>query len=312
VRPLVLALCAAAGCAWLPAQDAAPASGPPAAAALRIYHIGNSLTFGVASCPHFAEVLGRDRQLTDGMHVLWGAPLSAIWDKRDQPSVATPAFGPYPQALGSRTWDVLTLQPSFATLEGATGDLAMATRFIALARANSPGIRIYIYEAWPTIGAHAAVGVFAQKWSRSYRAGAWDGALYSHDYCRTLVERLRAADAPAATPVLLLPVGSVLAALEDQARAGSLPGVPSIESLYRDGTHLGAIGNYIALITWYAVLRQESPLGLPGPAVVPEVSDGLARAVQQAAWRVVQADPLCGLAASGVPASAPARGAPPR
>ncbi len=226
--------------------------------------------------PHFGEIMGPDGSYTAGMHVLWGASLAMLEDQQDHPSLATPAFGSYPHALAGFTWDVVTIQPSFATLEGPRGDIALCEKDIQLVRARSPQARIYIYEAWPSIGKDAAPGAFLAKWSRSYAPGSVDGALYSHDYCRLLVARLRADDPQAPSPVLLLPVGSVLADLASRTSAGTLPGLPAIETLYRDGTHLGDLGNYIALMTWYAVLRQRSPVGLPGAADAPGITDAVA------------------------------------
>jgi hypothetical protein len=285
-----------------------PTGGAEADHALATYHIGNSLTFGVASNPRFAEVMGTGiRGYAFGMHIRWGSPLSAIWDDRDHPSVAPQPFGPFPHALSAYAWQLVTLQPSFSVLEGPHGDVAMSEQFLALIRQKSPDAQCYVYETWPTIGKDAPAGAFRAKWDRTYAPGQSDGALYSHDYCRLLLDRLRADDPHAAKPPLLLPAGSVLAAVDARARADGLPKLPGVETLYNpDGVHLNEAGNYIVLCAWFAVLRGRSPVGLP--ALAPAFSDAQVSAIQELVWDVVQHDAACGIASS--PAAAPA--APPR
>jgi hypothetical protein len=263
---------------------------------LRAFHIGNSLTYGVLTFPHAVDILSSPaRRYVYGMQVLWGAPLSAIIDQQDTPSVKSDAFGTYPHALASFTWDVVTLQPSFAVMEGPKGDLAMARQLALLALAKSPQAQIYIYETWPSIGEKAPPGAYAAMWNRTYTPGAWDKALYSQDYCSRLVTALRQA-LPTGKPVRLIPVGHVLAALDTLARAGSIPGLTGIESIYRDGTHLIETGNFAAICTWYAVLRGEDPSHIPASLIPASLSPELARTICQTAWSTVTHDPFSGVA----------------
>ncbi len=310
VHIVVLAMLAGiARCADQPPTP--PPGGAEADHDIAAYHIGNSLTFGVASNPRFAEVMGAGiRSYAFGMHIRWGSPLSAIWDDRDHPSVAPQPFGPFPHALSSYAWQLVTLQPSFSVLEGPRGDVAMSEQFLALIRQKSPDAQCYVYETWPTIGKDAPAGAFRARWDRTYAPGKCDGALYSHDYCRRLLDRLRADDPRAAKPLLLLPAGTVLAAVDARARTDKDPKLPGIEALYKpDGVHLNDAGNYIVMCTWFAVLRRHTPVGLP--ALAPALSDAQAAAIQELVWDVVQHDPACGIAAP--PASAPAApAAPPR
>jgi len=276
-----------------PAPSPSPTSGAPP----RGYHIGNSLTHGVVTFPNFAAYMGDPGQpYVCGYHILWGASLNGIVQRQADPSVTVKAFGAYPVALAAGHWDLVTVQPSFAVMEGPQGDLARATELITMAVAHAPEVQIYIYEAWPSVGDKAAPGTYARMWDRTYTPGAWDHVLYSHDYCSRLVDALRA-EHLTAKPILLLPVGAVLAHLDAKAHAGLVPGVATVESLYRDGTHLGMIGNFVALCTWRCVLRQKNPQGVNEALLPPEISPALARIVEQTVWETVAKMPLTGITA---------------
>jgi len=295
-----LAILALALAMPLAAETATPVPAPAAAAAAaslpRGYHIGNSLTYGVVSFPDFTAYLGDPGQpYVYGYHVLWGASLSQIVQKQDTPSTMAKAFGPYPVALATGSWDIVTLQPSFAVMEGPQGDLAQASGLITLAAAHAPNVQIYIYETWPTVGDKAPPGTYARMWDRTYSPGAWDHVLYSHDYCSRLVLALRD-EHLTAKPILLLPVGAVLSALDAKAHAGLVPGVAAVETLYRDGTHLGTIGNFVAMCTWRCVLRRQNPQGINEALLPPEITPALARIVEQTVWETVAALPLAGIA----------------
>ena len=280
-----------------PAPIPTPAPAPAPAALPRGYHIGNSLTYGVVTFPDFSAYMGDPGQpYVCGYHVLWGATLSTIVQKQDAPSTMVKAFGPYPVALASGHWDIVTLQPSFAVMEGPQGDLAQAAALVSQATAHAPNVQIYIYETWPTVGDKAPPGTYARMWERTYAPGAWDHVLYSHDYCSRLVDALRA-EHLTARPILLLPVGAVLSHLDAKAHAGLVPGVATVESLYRDGTHLGTIGNFVAMCTWRCVLRRQNPQALNGSLLPHEISPALARIVEQTVWETVAKMPLTGITA---------------
>lgn len=79
---------------------------------------------------------------------------------------------------------------------------------------------------------------------------------------------------------------------------------PFLELFYEDGSHPSAAGSYLAACTFYAVIFQQSPAGLPGKisgipvnletgkeepeknAMLAELSPQQARVLQDAAWHV--------------------------
>jgi len=276
--------------AFAQAPAATPADKP-----LRAYHIGNSLTFHVVSDPrHRGFMSGHGVQYVAGYHVLWGQSLFTIWDKSDTPSAKTEKYGVFKNALANFDWDVLTLQPWGSQFDGEKGDLAMARKYIELATARNPDIQVYIYETWPFKDKEGKLD-FAAKWSRPFpQPGNWD-SLWNSTYCTRLVAQLNKDLPTLKKPVRLLPVGTVLAAIDQQIRSGSLPGVDKFEQLYKDDIHLTPFGYYIARCTFYAVLRRQSPQGLPASASVKEVSDEAGKIIQDTVWRIVTSTDATGV-----------------
>ncbi len=257
------------------------AAAEPAATSIRTYHIGNSLTFGaVPGLPALFKSRGIAAEC--GWHVLWGSSLHQIWEKAGTPSAASP-HGAFTNALSACSWDVLTLQPWGTLLDGDKGDVAMAKRFVELARRKSPDIQVFIYETWPFNKDDGKT--FAERWSRGLPGpGDWD-SVWSSACCKLLVERLNAEMPELARPVRLVPAGSAMAELDRRIRAGEITEPARIEELYQDNIHLNATGNYLVRCTMYAAIMKDSPLGLPAEK---GVSESLARVIQEAAWKVVR------------------------
>ena len=256
---------------------------------LRVYHVGNSLTFGVMGFGRAAEFLGsRGTKYEFGMHILWGSSLATILNSRNTSSVDPGKYGRFPQALADYPWDALTLQPYAAALEGGNGDIAAAEKFIELASAHHPAPQVFIYESWPT---HDAAMSYAQKWERPYQPGMATPNLSCGAYCKLLVAALRKGQPKTAKPVLLIPVGSVLYELDKLMAAGKVPGYTGVADLYvPDGIHLNEVGYYVARCTYFAVLMTQDPRGLPPWISGGQISEDLARVIQQTVWKVVRSE----------------------
>ena len=279
---------------------AAPGDTNAAARVIRAYHIGNSLTFGAFPNDETAKLFeSRGGRYTRGAHILWGSPLSRIWNNPASNNAPVAPFGSFSNALTAFDWDVLTLQPYASTIEGDDGDLRACRRFIELAARRNPQIQAYVYETWPPRPASNALMAFAQTWDTPY-TGQRTGGLPCREYSEKIVRLLRAELPKLKKPVLLIPAGDVLYALDALMRAGRVPGFTSVRDLYNDGIHLNAVGNYAVKCTFYAVLYRRTPVGLPGAAHCPQINDALARVIQETVWKVVCANKLTGCgAASG-------------
>jgi hypothetical protein len=90
--------------------------------------------------------------------------------------------------------------------------------------------------------------------------------------------------------VLLAPVADVLVAIYDAIEAEELDA--TFTDFWHDALHLNELGYYVAALTHWAVMHQQSPVGLPwsfSPAI-PNLDAPLAAALQVIVWDVVNAD----------------------
>ncbi len=88
--------------------------------------------------------------------------------------------------------------------------------------------------------------------------------------------------------VLLAPVADVLAAIYDDRVALGI----TFADFWYDAMHINELGYYVAALTHWAVMHQQSPVGLPwsfSPAITG-LTAPLAAALQAKVWSVVNAD----------------------
>ena len=111
---------------------------------------------------------------------------------------------------------------------------------------------------------------------------------------------LAMSDAPA--PIYLIPAGQVMAALSDVLAAqGPVGPLTSHGDLFGDDIHLNDFGAYLVALTHYAVLYQQSPVGLPHRLMradgTPAQDPGpeAARLMQETVWQVVTSLPRTGV-----------------
>ncbi len=271
---------------------------------VRAYFLGNSVTDTIRYDSFAKLAASRGHTLTWGRHMIPGAPLSWLWEHPND-GFQQPPFGHYPQALGEHAWDVLSLQPFDRLLEGDDGDLAIAGKFIDLALKRGPEVQVYVYSRWPRRD-KADDGTFSlnyrEKWLRG-PTGKWDGTQETRGHFEKLVMALRSRYEGRAKPALLVPVGDALLELDDRAKAGDVPGLKTVQDLYVDGIHFNNVGSYVVAVAYYATLFREDPRGLTAapynerldPEKDKPVSDDLARAIQEAVWKVVSLHPLAGV-----------------
>jgi len=284
--------------------------GPASTAGKRIlrgYHIGNSLTFKALSYPYtvynkpwtllayeervIAFMNARGVRYVPGWHISRGASLPSLWNNRFNPAVAN--AGPAEKALGSFTWDVLTLQLWGAD---AAGDVEAARKFIDTAVAKNPEIQVCLVETWVEKN-DKLVPDYATQWNRPWKPDQKFGVppLHCAAYAKTVFTHLQKASADLRHPVRLIPIGSVLYELDKRMRAGEIAGFTRVEELYQDKVHLNETGNYVALETFSAVILGQNPRGLPRTDLFPSVTDSFSAAVQEVVWKVVASTPETGV-----------------
>jgi hypothetical protein len=180
-----------------------------------------------------------------------------------------------------------------------------------LAAAKNPNVQVCIYARWPRVTVSgkgvpfdkndydpakpgsgndlSKVDDYAARWEAKY-TGGWDATNETRDYFETLLREVRKATPELKKPVLMVPVGHVLAELHAQMKAGQVSGWTSIYQFYRDGIHLNEPGSYAVACTYFATLLKQSPAGLPTQPY-GEIGAELAKVIQQTAWRMVLSVP---------------------
>ena len=102
--------------------------------------------------------------------------------------------------------------------------------------------------------------------------------------------------------VFVVPAGQAVQALREKVMAGGAPGIKTQEELFSDA--LGHPRPALALLVSYcnfAVIYRRSPVGLPRPRSLANISADLNQLLQQTAWDAACADPLSGLAVPARP-----------
>lgn len=300
---------------------------------LRVYFVGNSVTDTVKYGLLADLAKARGHTMPWGRHMIPGAPLFFMLhnalDGKASGFVEKP-YGNCVEALKNHEWDAISLQPFDRRLvddnkdpnKRPEGDIAVVQQFIDLALAKSPDVQMYLYARWPRCyvngkgvsydkeafdknvrGVSPVAGEkapdkvvlddFSVAWSTPYKKG-WGMQLESKDYFEQLLQAVRQANPAMKKPVLMIPVGYVMAELNDMMKAGKVPGFKDIHDVYADGIHLNNVGSYITACTFYATLFKEDPAGLPSGGY--QVNDAaLAKLIHETVWRVVKGQPYSGV-----------------
>lgn len=323
VRPLLSALFATtlfASAQQPPDRTGVPTTTvPPLPQPFRLYFVGNSVTDTVryGALAELAKSRGID--VVWGRHMIPGAPLEWLHDHPDD-GFRQPPFGGWRTALSEHAWDAVSLQPFDRHLHGRNaqgedlGDVALIVKFARMASARNPDVQILVYSRWPRVTAGgkgipfnkndydpskpgsgndlSTIDDYLARWEAKY-TGGWDGTNETRDYFETLLREVRHATPELRKPVLLVPVGDVLAELHRQMKAATIPGWTDVRQFYRDGIHLNEPGSYAVACTFFATLFRQSPVGLP-TSPYGAVPAELASVIQATALRVVRAHPATG------------------
>lgn len=218
------------------------------------YVIGNSFTDDMRTVYEplaSARTASREGTYTPGRHVQYSTALTYIYDHPDAANSASPSA--WDTALHQERWDVVTLQPYPGGAHGDTSTLASDTAsingMISAARENpaNAGARFFVYQAWPAKSANYDAAYLAYTGNTPNQP-----SVLTRDYFTCLA----ASVAQTNPDVGLIPVGEVLYAINQKIKAGQVPGIDSIDDLYRDNYHLNSIGRNVAGDTAYAVIQK--------------------------------------------------------
>ncbi|MGD2174882.1 MAG: hypothetical protein PVJ27_05725 [Candidatus Brocadiaceae bacterium] len=234
---------------------------PPPGKDLVVYHIGNSLTRCIP-LERLAELFEAAGGRYDyGMQLGGGHRLEQHLSMRNHGNKpgegrynTVEPYGTWDHAFKNYRFDAVILQPYKGKLDQephvvdhwpwfTAGDLQAASGLIDYARARTrPGEgrwdrehanttnvaadRFYIYATWP--GAGEILEQDGEPTYASYWDDAYGGEVQAcRDFYDRLVRRLNEHHPDLPVPVRMIPVGDVLARLDEKIRSGRLPGIES-------------------------------------------------------------------------------------
>lgn len=289
----------------------------PAAApkeTFRVYFVGNSVT-DVVNYRGLAKLAAsRGIEQVWGRHMIPGSPLFGMWQSSltEKPHGFTEEpFGACKKALSEFQWDAVTVQPfdRHITTGGDQSDLFVINEMIKTAVPRSPNVQFYIYARWPRMrkGRESfkfnkddydpnvpGSGIdwrrsdpYEKTWEAEY-TGGWDGTYESRDFFHDLQKAVNEANPDLAKPVLIIPVGHVMARMSERIRDGEVPGFENIYQFYKDGIHLNKYGSYLVGCTFFATLYGQDPVGLPSEPY-GEIPAEIVKLVQETVRDVVTA-----------------------
>jgi hypothetical protein len=167
-----------------------------------------------------------------------------------------------------------------------------------------PSVQMWVYATWPAPADFA--NCMSGDWNRDPAiwnppaATSWeqgvDLMLQYDEAVRAGLVSLR----PARPQPFIVPAGLALKNLKVQVEAGAVPGMATgsfFTRIYEQGLatddHLTSDGRYLVSLVFYAVMFQQSPVGLPHADTT--LTDAQAAVFQQVAWDTVQGYPLSGV-----------------
>ncbi len=267
-----------------------------------IYSIGNSLTWDmyVVGLKNIAASFGVP--LTPGYHIR--ASMALVYIVNNPTDVTTDSPSIWPTALPSQAWRAVTFEPypDGQTPSTLGTDLSAAQTFITTTqKSGKPQPIFYIYEAWPD--QNAFLGNYASFWRQSIVNSTSTRTLLCRQYFDALYQRLLAQFGRSAV-IRVIPIGDVLARINDLILAGKFVGATNITDFYRDTYHMGSAGRFLAAITVFATLYGQNPAGAPYSDYL-QFNDGkvaltpqMAAQLESIVWDVVSNDARTGVTTS--------------
>lgn len=277
-------------------QEAPPSTNPiissatrPVTQTMRIYMIGNSLTDQIRY--RGFQKLAESRSFTQlwARHMIPGAPLEWIWEHptdgiHDNQNWEYEGYD-FTNALSTMEWDAVTLQPFVRPLES---DIEHCEKFMDITKSKSSTCVFYIHAQWPQSQMaewwESGAFDFSKAWGDTYGDKEYDVTASASFYLK-LLEGLRQSRGDYS--ICLIPNGWVLAELDQRIRAGSITGYSSILGFWEDAVHLTNAGSYLVACTFFSVIYQQDPRGLPVPEEYGSIDPLLVYHIQDAVWKVV-------------------------
>ena len=229
----------------------------------KIYLIGNSLTDCLNYDGYNSVVQSRGNINVWARQTIPGSPLSYLWGYRTGGGFTVDPFGAPTNAFAVYQWDILSLQPFDRPIEGTDGDRAMVSNYYNLIKGKSPNCKVFIYAHWPRVPNGTDFTVATKDQYNS----VWldPNGMESRAYNENLTTTVRTDFPITKDNFIMVPLGEVLYALNNNQAFLDAAGITSIWKLYADGIHLTGMGSYIDACTMYAMAYHDDPAGLGVP-----------------------------------------------
>ncbi|MFK7753067.1 MAG: hypothetical protein AB8B51_11020 [Sedimentitalea sp.] len=247
-----------------------------------VLFVGHSL-FGQTNPQMLDDVL--PPEVVVEAQIINGAPLSYNWENGDAAEGANAR-----KALAEGRFDVLIVTEAIPLANHLQwSDSAGALKNYAdLAHGANPQARVFLQETWHSLNSGTGVDVPYDANS----ATPWRTRLdQDADKWQSLLDNANAQHST--PPVQMIPAGQAMARLHDAITAGTVPGLNSIGDVFADDIHPNHIGFYFLTMLQYAVIADDSPIGLPAQLAdawgkpYPAIAPDLAQTLQTIAWETL-------------------------
>lgn len=235
-----------------------------------------------------------------------GAPLRWNWDHGATFTPIPPHFYGYnhpTEGLPKGVFTTLVLTEAVPrTMSLIDETYAYSELFYDYASDYNPNISVFINEVWHCINSGTPTGCDDDEDANPWRQRLTDDL----PMWESVVDNLNSTFNPE-NPVCLIPGGQGMARLHDEIELGTVPGLTSINELFVDDIHLSDVGKYFIACIHFAMLFNETPVGLPNqlysiwgdPFTAP--SAALAQRFQEIAWETVTQYPNSCYHSMGLP-----------
>lgn len=196
------------------------------------------------------------------------------------------------EALEAGKLDVFTMAPIFLPDEGIEN-------FVKLGVDNNPKIRIFVQENWLPWD-HYEPAFKAPPGKVDHNAPTSETLRKMHaPYFKSIDEHVAELNKKFDTrAVRVAPVGQAVIKLREAIIDGKASGLKEQNDLFTDPIgHAKAPLKALVAYTYYALIYERSPVGLPMPAVLGITDEGgkLNRLLQEIAWDAVTSHPQSGV-----------------
>ncbi|MEO0929941.1 MAG: hypothetical protein AAFY14_04740 [Pseudomonadota bacterium] len=259
----------------------------------QVFHIGHSLV-GRDMPAMLAQLAGDGHGYASQLG--WGATLKSHWDPNEpingfDTENNHPAYRDAHEAVESGDYDALIVTEMVEIKDAIRYFDSPVHLGNWTKKATENGLPVYLYETWHPLDDEEGWLLRIDRDRTVY----WEDGIM-----RPALARL---DTP--KPIYVIPGGQVLAAFSRYlAENGPVGSISSHDDLFSDNIHFNDYGAYLVALTHYAVLYQQSPIGLPHTmkradgTAADDVGAEAAAAMQQIVWDVVMQSPMTGIPAA--------------